>query len=79
MAAGFVIGRAPWGFEVVCAEGCGPVKGKRPHGKTLAPTPEGIKYVPEIFQRLCDGESLGEISMWLKARDWLRLAPQDDR
>ena len=73
VADGFLVGRAPWGYEVVCAAGCGPVTGKHAHGKTLALVPEGRKFIPEVFQRVCDGESLCEISVWLKretGRDW---------
>ena len=52
---GKLVGRPPFGFAV---------EGSR-YDKTLVPTPEGIKYVPEIFQRVADGQTLMSVAKWL--------------
>jgi Resolvase, N terminal domain/Recombinase len=48
-------GSIPWGFETV-----GDEKSKR-----LVPTELGRLYIPQIFQRVIDGESLASICKWL--------------
>jgi hypothetical protein len=48
-------GNVPWGFKVV-----GPK-----YGKTLEATDLARKYVPQIFQRCIDGDSLRQIAAWL--------------
>jgi hypothetical protein len=53
--AGSIVGRAPWGFEIV----------KRDGRKVLVPTDAGRNYVPAIFQRVIDGASLRTIAAWL--------------
>jgi DNA invertase Pin-like site-specific DNA recombinase len=59
-ANGFVYnGNAPWGFEVV-----GPK-----YGKTLRPTELCRAYVPQIFQRCIDGQSLRQIAVWLDSEN----------
>jgi hypothetical protein len=35
------------------------------HAKTLVPTPEGRKYIPEIFRRIIDGQSVMQVARWL--------------
>lgn len=55
---GKLVGRAPFGYEVVPAED---------GHKTLAPTEAGRKFVPEIFRRCIAGDSLATIALWLDA------------
>jgi DNA invertase Pin-like site-specific DNA recombinase len=55
-AAKSLVGRPPFGYRV--AE-VGRIK-------TLVPTPEGIRYVPEIFQRIADGRTLISTAEWLE-------------
>ena len=55
---GKLVGRAPFGYEVVPAED---------GHKTLAPTEVGRKFVPEIFRRCIAGDSLATIALWLDA------------
>jgi DNA invertase Pin-like site-specific DNA recombinase len=50
-----LIGRPPFGYYVVQAEGI----------KKLKPTTEGLKYVPQIFRRVADGQSLMAVAKWL--------------
>jgi DNA invertase Pin-like site-specific DNA recombinase len=50
-----LVGRPPFGYRVAVAG----------TGKTIVPTPEGIKYVPEIFRRAADGETLMSVAKWL--------------
>jgi DNA invertase Pin-like site-specific DNA recombinase len=60
---GALIGRTPWGYQV------GGVK----YAKTLVPTEEGRRLVPEVFARVISGESLAAIARWLEAqtgRSW---------
>ena len=53
---GKLTGRPPFGYQVAPAEG---------GHKTLIPTDEGRTYVPQIYQRCIDGESLASIAKWL--------------
>jgi DNA invertase Pin-like site-specific DNA recombinase len=62
-AQGSFIGRAPWGYVIITRAGL----------KTISPTEEGLRLVPEIFGRVIKGESLADISAWLEAetgRSW---------
>ena len=52
-------GNAPWGFDIV-----GPK-----YGKTLALTDLARMYVPQIFQRCIDGDSLRTIAAWLDSEN----------
>ncbi len=52
-----LVGRPPFGYEVTGTK----------YGKTMVPTPEGQKYVPEIFARVIAGKSLDSIARWLDA------------
>jgi DNA invertase Pin-like site-specific DNA recombinase len=52
---GSLNGRPPWGMEVSGSY----------HSKTLVPTAEGRKYVPEIFRRIIDGQSVMQLARWL--------------
>jgi len=57
-------GRPCWGYEVADAEG---------GHKTLVPSPEGRKWVPEVFARVIKGQSLATIARWLESvtgRPW---------
>jgi DNA invertase Pin-like site-specific DNA recombinase len=68
-AAGSVIGKAPWGYEIICtACNTPPVKPDcKPHTKIFRPTTEGRKYIPAMFQIAIDGNSLRTIAVWLIA------------
>ena len=62
-AEGGFTGRAPWGYEIT-----GPK-----YAKTIVPTEEGRRLVPEIYARVIKGESLATIGEWLEAetgREW---------
>jgi DNA invertase Pin-like site-specific DNA recombinase len=52
---GAFAGRAPWGMVTT---------GEKYH-KGLALTDAGRKYLPEIYNRVADGASLGEVAAWL--------------
>jgi DNA invertase Pin-like site-specific DNA recombinase len=54
---GALWGRANWGYEV---------SGDK-YTKTLAPTPDGERYVPEVFQRIADGQTCKQVAAWLGA------------
>jgi len=54
-ANGALWGRANWGYR--------PAGDK--YSKTLAPTPDGERYVPEVFQRIADGQTCKEVAAWL--------------
>ena len=57
-AAGSVVGRAPWGYEITTRDGL----------KILTPTADGRAYVPVIFQMIIDGKSLRDLAAWLTAQ-----------
>jgi DNA invertase Pin-like site-specific DNA recombinase len=48
-------GRAPWGYKSV---------GQK-YSKTLEPTEDGRRLVPEIFERVAKGDSLQKVADWL--------------
>jgi DNA invertase Pin-like site-specific DNA recombinase len=52
-----LLGRAPFGFD---REGS-------KYEKTLVPNALGLKYVPEMYDRIIDGESLAAVAKWLNA------------
>lgn len=54
-ANGGAVSGAPWGYRVT-----GPKRGKQ-----FTPTVQGRRYVPEIFRRIADGESLADAVRWL--------------
>ena len=56
-ATGGFIGRPPFGYA---ADG-------EKYSKTMVPTDDGRKYVPEIFQRVANGITLVKIAAWLDA------------
>ncbi|HEY3953917.1 MAG TPA: recombinase family protein [Streptosporangiaceae bacterium] len=56
-ADGGFVGRAAWGYET---------SGPR-YAKTIVPTTEGRRLVPEVFARVIAGESLSTIARWLEA------------
>ncbi len=63
-SAGSFIGRAPWGYVIVTRDAS---------GKTIVPTAEGLRLVPEIFRRVIKGQSLATVAAWLEAetgRSW---------
>lgn len=55
---GRLVGRPPFGYSVVAAEG---------GHKTIEPNDLGRKYMPEIFARCIAGDSLRTIAHWLDA------------
>jgi DNA invertase Pin-like site-specific DNA recombinase len=75
-AAGSVVGRPPWGYKITDVQELNnddlPVRtvtGRSTSGrKVLVPTAEGRKYVPQVFQRVIDGQSCREIAAWLDAQ-----------
>lgn len=52
-----LLGRAPFGYEIF-----GPK-----YEKNITPTDIGRKYVPEMFDRIINGESLATVARWLNA------------
>jgi site-specific DNA recombinase len=56
-ADGSLVGLAAFGLDIV---------GEK-YDKTLASNDIGRRYVPDIFQRIADGESLRQVSAWLRA------------
>jgi DNA invertase Pin-like site-specific DNA recombinase len=57
-AAGSVVGRAPWGYAIEERDG----------RKVLVPTDEGRIYIPQIYQRIIDGQSLRQVAAWLDSQ-----------
>ena len=66
-ASGSVVGRPAWGYRITCRDFPECAGGKCGHIKIFAPTAEGRKYIPLIFQMVIDGKSLREIAAWLDA------------
>jgi DNA invertase Pin-like site-specific DNA recombinase len=67
--AGSAIGRAPWGYEIIC-DVCKEAPSKprcKDHKKLFVPTDIGRNYIPLIFARITSGESLRSIAAWLTA------------
>jgi DNA invertase Pin-like site-specific DNA recombinase len=54
-----LLGRAPFGYEI---------QGDK-YFKYLAPTPLGLKYVPEMFNRIIAGDSLATVAKWLNSEN----------
>lgn len=52
---GALVGRPPFGYAAAGERGA----------RSLAPTDEGRKYVPEVFRRVIAGESLARVAAWL--------------
>ena len=52
-----LLGRAPFGYDI---------EGSK-YEKVLVPNKLGLEYVPEIFARIIDGESLATVAKWLNA------------
>src|SRR5215469_1543534 len=50
-----LVGRPPWGYMPV---------GDKYH-RTIVPTDQGRKFVPQIFQHIADGDSLMTMAKWL--------------
>jgi hypothetical protein len=64
--AGSVVGRAPWGYEIVKLEG---------GIKTLEPTLDGRIWVPKIFAWIAEGRTAREVSKELAANGVKSGAP----
>lgn len=56
-SAGSAVGRAAWGYEIVGRDG----------RKLFVPTEIGRTYIPQIFARITNGESLRTVAAWLDA------------
>lgn len=52
---GGIMGRAGWGCQIA---------GDR-YAKSLVPTDTCVRYAPEIYQRIADGDSLRAVAQWL--------------
>jgi len=64
-SAGSVVGRAPWGYHIMCRDFPECSVPKCGHIKVLVPTEVGKRYIPAIFQMAIDGNSLRSIAAWL--------------
>jgi DNA invertase Pin-like site-specific DNA recombinase len=62
-----LVGRPPFGYRVICLNGCGPVNGKHEHPKTLEPDPKLASYVLGMVDRALAGQTLTSICEWLDA------------
>jgi DNA invertase Pin-like site-specific DNA recombinase len=62
-----LVGRPPFGYRVICVQGCGPVNGKHEHPKTLEPDPKLAPYVMGMVDRALAGATLTSICDWLEA------------
>src|SRR5215475_9485529 len=63
----FLVGRPPFGYRVLCVEGCGPVNGKHEHHKTLEPDPVTAPYALGMVEHYLDGWTKTAIADWLNA------------
>lgn len=54
-SAGSVVGRPPWGYEIV----------QQGSVKVLVPTPEGRNFIPAVFHWIIDGKSLRDVAAML--------------
>jgi DNA invertase Pin-like site-specific DNA recombinase len=69
-ASGSVVGRAPWGYEILCSV-CNRAPEKprcKDHRKLFVPTAEGRKWIPRIFQHVINGNSLRDVAAMLDTR-----------
>jgi DNA invertase Pin-like site-specific DNA recombinase len=55
---GALWGRNNWGYDKPTGD---------KYNKTLTPSEEGKRYVPEVFQRIADGQTCKEVAAWLGA------------
>jgi hypothetical protein len=63
---GFLVGKAPFGYRIVCAGACGYTgESKCPHHKTLAPVDLLKPVVVGMFERYRDGASMRDLADWL--------------
>jgi site-specific DNA recombinase len=65
---GKLVGRPPFGYTST---------GER-YDRKLIPTEAGRKYVPEIFRRVIDGDSLNDICKWLNAEGAPLSQPREE-
>ena len=54
-----LLGRAPFGYEI---------EGVKYH-KVLVPSAIGLKYIPEIYNRIIKGDSLATVAKWLNSEN----------
>jgi DNA invertase Pin-like site-specific DNA recombinase len=54
-AGGKLVGRYPWGFTSAGAK----------YDRAMVATPAGERYVPEIYTRIADGQTLPAVGAWL--------------
>jgi DNA invertase Pin-like site-specific DNA recombinase len=59
-------GILPWGYETI---------GEK-YNRTGRPTEEGKRYIPEMFQRIADGESVAQIAAWLREGPLPKITPR---
>jgi len=62
-----LVGRPPFGYRIICADGCGPVTGKHEHPKTLEPDPEVAPYALGMVDKFLADETFTSICEWLEA------------
>jgi site-specific DNA recombinase len=63
------VGRPPFGYRIICLEGCGPVNGKHEHPKTLEPDPVLVPYVKGMAGRYLNGATFTAICEWLDSEN----------
>jgi DNA invertase Pin-like site-specific DNA recombinase len=63
---GKLVGRPPWGYEIT-----GDL-----YDKTLTPSEEGRRLVPEVFRRIVAGDSAKTVAAWLEAETGQRWWPR---
>jgi hypothetical protein len=61
-----VVTKLPWGYKTVGAK----------YEKRPVATPEGEKYVPEVYTRIADGQTLPDVCGWLTSVTTRRWYPQ---
>jgi DNA invertase Pin-like site-specific DNA recombinase len=57
-ARGKLVGRPPWGYTPI---------GEK-YNRTIIPTDAGCEFIPQIFQRIADGDSLMTVAKWLDSQ-----------
>lgn len=62
---GYLVGRPPFGYRIVCAERCGKIGQECRHHKTLGPDPRLVPYVSEMASRYLNGATFTSICEWL--------------
>lgn len=63
----FLVGDKPFGYRIICAEGCDPEVKDCGHHKTLGKDPATAPYALAMAQKYVDGWSLPDLCRWLDA------------